>query len=175
VHADILRGRCQSGASRVLFVAHMPVAAYALTPIMLQAVDEFESGAAQVYRRLVDIYNGRGWLSADGTVTTTTPFDDSGLLLPPLAHVSGVATLHLYQVYAVVWLSHTYTRHIYNSRTYTVVHTTDGTVAATTPFEDSGLLLPPLAHVSGVATMLFVQLLFINSSTLSNSCIFTAV
>eukprot|EP00611_Tribonema_gayanum_P020508 TRINITY_DN3755_c0_g1_i2.p1 TRINITY_DN3755_c0_g1~~TRINITY_DN3755_c0_g1_i2.p1 ORF type:complete len:427 (-),score=87.84 TRINITY_DN3755_c0_g1_i2:832-2064(-) len=47
---------------------------------------ELRAGTEQAYRKLVDIYNGEGWLSKDGTVTSTTPFEDSGLVMPGLAH-----------------------------------------------------------------------------------------
>ncbi|KAG5190782.1 hypothetical protein JKP88DRAFT_266773 [Tribonema minus] len=47
---------------------------------------ELRAGTEQAYRKLVDIYNGEGWLSKDGTVASTTPFEDSGLVMPGLAH-----------------------------------------------------------------------------------------
>eukprot|EP00611_Tribonema_gayanum_P020507 TRINITY_DN3755_c0_g1_i1.p1 TRINITY_DN3755_c0_g1~~TRINITY_DN3755_c0_g1_i1.p1 ORF type:complete len:368 (-),score=50.62 TRINITY_DN3755_c0_g1_i1:1417-2472(-) len=51
-----------------------------------QNTDDIREGTEQAYRKLVDIYNGEGWLSNDGTVISTTPFEDSGLVLPGLAH-----------------------------------------------------------------------------------------
>jgi hypothetical protein len=59
---------------------------------VLQELDEYESAMVQVYRKLVDVYNGEGWLSQDGTLLTTsiaetTPFADSGYCSPELATV----------------------------------------------------------------------------------------
>jgi hypothetical protein len=58
----------------------------------LQELEEYESGMVQVYQKLVDVYNGEGWLSHDGTLLTTsiaetTPFADSGYCSPELAKV----------------------------------------------------------------------------------------
>jgi hypothetical protein len=49
----------------------------------------------QVYQKLVDVYNGEGWLSQDGILLTTsiaetTPFADSGYCSPELAEVCAV-------------------------------------------------------------------------------------
>jgi hypothetical protein len=49
----------------------------------LQDLEEYESAMEQVYQKLVDVYNGEGWLSQDGTLLTTSiaetaPFADSG-------------------------------------------------------------------------------------------------
>ncbi|KAG5190779.1 hypothetical protein JKP88DRAFT_251992 [Tribonema minus] len=51
-----------------------------------QETDDLKEGPEQAYRKMVDIYNGEGWLSNDGSVTSRTPFEDSGLVMPGLAH-----------------------------------------------------------------------------------------
>jgi hypothetical protein len=66
---------------------------YAITLLLLlQDLEEYEAAMVQVYQKLVDLYNGEGWLSHDGSLLTTsiaetTPFADSGYCSPELATV----------------------------------------------------------------------------------------